>query len=136
MQLLLVTISIILLCFGFSFVFYWVKKAKEPRMGNVISRKQAPTKHKALVTCPLCSSLIGKGEKVKSVAFPSSNNERIMHISGCDHCLYGEKRRVCPVCLSSLSRDEILVARMFESDGKIRVKIFGCSKCGGKAAEL
>jgi hypothetical protein len=76
---------------------------------------------------------------VKSVATRLANGDKLLHISGCPHCLYGEERRMCPVCSAELTRDEILVAKMTISvgstGGKNNVRIFGCSRCGGKAAE-
>jgi hypothetical protein len=61
---------------------------------------------------------------------------KLLHISGCPHCLYGEARRVCPVCGAVLTRDEILAATMTDDvNGGKRVRIFGCSRCGGSAAE-
>jgi RNase P subunit RPR2 len=142
MQLLTLIISVILLCFGLSFVF-WRKKTPDSTKASPPNPLRRTNPHpersdmdKKIVFCPLCSTALTQGERVKSIAFPSLKSERIMHIKGCPHCLDGEKTRFCPVCNAILRKDEILTARMTAAAGKTSVKIFGCSRCGGKAAEL
>ncbi|MDR1216038.1 MAG: hypothetical protein LBK25_05085 [Treponema sp.] len=120
--LLLITIGIMLIWFGLSFLFKR-RNLVEKTIEAVPARKSA---------CPLCSALLEKGERIRSIAFPQSTrliNERIMDIRGCPHCLHGGRQRICPVCSALLSVDDTLIARMIENNGKTQVKICGCSKC-------
>jgi hypothetical protein len=83
-------------------------------------------------TCPVCSTLLEHGERVKSSVFPSANGQyRIMNISGCVYCLEGGRPRKCPVCGTSLDDEEFLIARMFEKPGRSHVHVIGCSRCKG-----
>jgi RNase P subunit RPR2 len=121
--LLLIMASFMLIWFGLSFFFKRMKSSSRETVAAVLAKKPA---------CPLCSAPLEDGENLRSTAFPQSVrliNERIMCIKGCPHCLYKERQRTCPVCSALLSIDDVLVARMIESGGKISVKIFGCSKC-------
>jgi hypothetical protein len=120
--LLLITIGIMLIWFGLSFLFKR-RNSLEKTVEAVPARKPA---------CPLCSAILEDGESIRSIAFPQSSrliNERIMGIRGCPHCLHGGRQRICPVCSAFLSVDDMLIARMIENNGKTRVKIFGCSQC-------
>jgi hypothetical protein len=120
--------GVLLVYFGLSFLFKRLKKTPPaPTRADTVKGAQ---------TCPICSSLLANGERIKSVAFPAINRSRIMHIKGCPHCLNGGESRYCPVCAAGLNLDEILVARVSETNGLPRVRIFGCSHCGGKAAAL
>lgn len=139
MQLLMLIISVILLCLTLSFAFSRTKKARRDVKNTVLPKTEKNIKYseaEKAVLCPICSSVLHKGDRVKSIAFPSINNERIAHIKGCPHCIAGEELRFCPVCKAILRKDEILTARMIQENGKTSMKIFGCSHCGGKASEL
>jgi C4-type Zn-finger protein len=136
---LLVILGVILLYFGFSFLFSRLKKSQG---GGIETKPKKPVlspaqRRNSRQSCPICGTILKNGEKVSSVAFPAGKKgERIMHISGCPHCLYGSTIRRCPVCFGTLNQDQILVAKVTETNGKTHIRIFGCSKCGGKAAEL
>jgi predicted nucleic acid-binding Zn ribbon protein len=81
-------------------------------------------------TCPVCSALLKKGERVKSTAITSLGGyDRLMHISGCVYCLEGIRARICPVCGSQLNDDEYLIARLFEKPKRSHVHIQGCTRC-------
>jgi predicted nucleic acid-binding Zn ribbon protein len=83
-------------------------------------------------TCPICSSPLEYGEKVKSAAFPGIPNQgRTMHISGCVYCMDGSRQRTCPVCGTALRVDEYLIARMFDQPGRSHVHVLGCTQCRG-----
>ena len=85
-------------------------------------------------TCPVCSAKLDDGQLVSSLAFPSMNGgkDRFMHIRGCTHCLYGNRERVCPVCVIILRANEILICRLFERPGRrAHVHVLGCTKCKG-----
>ena len=81
-------------------------------------------------TCPVCSAILERGERVKSSAFPSMGGyDRLMHISGCKYCLEGDSPRVCPVCKTILRPNEFLVARLFDKPVRSHVHVLGCSCC-------
>ena len=81
-------------------------------------------------SCPLCSSLLGPGERVKSDIYPG-RGDRIMRIFGCPRCLppFGRVARVCPVCHGALHPDGWVVARYFERPGRRHVHVLGCTIC-------
>jgi hypothetical protein len=141
MELILTTIGVVLLCLGFYALRNRTKKpgretrpsmtADEPRIRRAAA---APVKIVKPPRCPVCSSILNDGERVKSAAISLAKGEKLLHISGCPHCLYGEEKRACPVCFAEITRDEFLTAKMTIQDGKNNVKIFGCSHCAEKAA--
>ena len=82
--------------------------------------------------CPICSSPLGNGDLVRTLAYPSitGGKDRLMHIRGCFNCIEGNLERNCPVCGAPLGDDEILVARMFERPRRRpHVHVLGCSRC-------
>ncbi|MDR2304119.1 MAG: hypothetical protein LBE10_05985 [Treponema sp.] len=125
-----VLIGLVLLWFGYTLyfspqsIFFGFEKKKRRRRPRGEGTPGAPQ------TCPVCSALLSPGELVKSVAFPSfTGKDRLMYISGCNHCLNGDRLRSCPVCGSRLRDNEILVARMFDRPRRSHVHIIGCSRC-------
>jgi len=99
------------------------------------SRKAARTKAGADAqagarSCPLCSSVLGPGERVTSKLFPGKG-DRIMHIMGCVHCWPAgiSAPRICPVCGGALNAEEWVTARYFESIGRRHVHVLGCPHC-------
>jgi len=80
--------------------------------------------------CPLCSSTLGPGERIKSDIYPGSG-DRLMRIFGCPRCLGPDSAapRACPVCGSGLGRESWAVARYFERPGRRHVHILGCPAC-------
>lgn len=87
--------------------------------------------------CPLCSTPLGPGERVKSDIYPGKG-DRMMRIFGCPRCLppTGNFPRVCPVCLRVLPPEGWVVARYFERPGRRHVHVLGCTACrpvGGEA---
>jgi hypothetical protein len=87
--------------------------------------------------CPLCSSALGPGERVKSSIFPGKA-DRIMHIFGCAHCwpasaadAQARRPRICPVCRKTLAPEAWVVARYFERPDRRHVHVLGCSACRG-----
>ena len=133
--LAIVTIGIVLLCFGFSLF------AKQFALLR-LSWWQSKTEHKKHrktgnpgepQVCPVCSARLNKGELVSSLAYPSltGGRDRLMHIRGCYYCLNGNSIRRCPVCGANLRSDEYLIARLFERPHQHRshVHVMGCSRC-------
>ena len=137
--LIFVVIGIILLWFGYTLFF----SLGIPTLGG--GKGFRFRRHRSLKpkgkgtpgdpqTCPVCSAKLDDGQLVSSLAFPSMNGgkDRFMHIRGCSYCLYGNRDRVCPVCVRVLRGDEILICRLFERPGRrAHVHVLGCTKCKG-----
>ena len=92
----------------------------------------------SLKPCPICGSLLEKGQLVKSIVFQGgvkagNITERMSHIFGCPHCypVNSKTPRICPVCQQVLAADGYLVARMFERPDRERkhVHVLGCTAC-------
>jgi hypothetical protein len=92
----------------------------------------------SLKTCPVCGSVLEKGQLVKSVVFQGgvkagAVTERMSHIFGCPFCYPANTGtpRICPVCRRIIPADGYLFARMFERAGRDRkhVHVLGCTAC-------
>ena len=82
--------------------------------------------------CPLCSSRLARGQRLKSEAFPSVSGgmDRLMYIHGCFNCLETGLPRQCPICGMELDVEDFLVTRMFERPRrKNHVHVLGCNHC-------
>lgn len=88
--------------------------------------------------CPICHTMLKRGETVHSIVFGKKNEDTIAHLFGCPYCYPNNNKhvRVCPVCRSDLPAEGYLVARMFERKGKRHVHVLGCTECrnAGRAA--
>jgi hypothetical protein len=116
--------------------------ARGARSGRVRSRGAEGTGGSR--TCPLCSSRLDGGERVKSKLFPG-RGDRIMHIFGCPRCWPStptadaapRPRRICPVCGAEIGREGWAVARYFEraagagGGNRAHVHVLGCTECRG-----
>jgi hypothetical protein len=92
--------------------------------------KESQVSSGTLVLCPVCSSIIKKGDKIKTVAY-SHGKEKITLIYGCPVC-YPPKidvKRICPVCKKELGKDGYLIGRMWEEKNKKHLHIYGCTLC-------
>ncbi len=134
-SLVLVIMGVLLLWFGYS-LFSNLSKNTSSRGGKKRRKHVKEGVPGAPRTCPVCSALLDRGERVKSSAFPSMGGaDRLMHISGCPHCLTGGRPRKCPVCGVMLKSEEILIARMFEKPGRSHVHVLGCTRCRGPRSQ-
>jgi hypothetical protein len=102
------------------------------RRGLVVEAGESGSPHERVRpgACPLCSSILAPGARIKSDIFPG-RGDRLMRIFGCPHCLAPENAvpRSCPVCGADLPRDGWAVARYFESPGRRHVHVLGCPAC-------
>jgi RNA polymerase subunit RPABC4/transcription elongation factor Spt4 len=123
--------GIFLLWFGYTLFFSLPASGQSPGHKNRLRPKGGSASGaSSRTTCPVCSALLEKGERVKSAAFPSTGGtDRLMHIAGCVYCLGGGRTRVCPVCGSQLFEDEYLIARLFDKPGRSHVHVLGCNRC-------
>lgn len=82
--------------------------------------------------CPVCGSILKKGESVKSAVYPGED-DKLCYIYGCPNCFSTCKEgliRQCPVCKKTLAQGSHLIARYFErKTGQKRVHILGCPEC-------
>ncbi|HUX50424.1 MAG TPA: hypothetical protein VMW73_06480 [Spirochaetia bacterium] len=101
--------------------------------------KRTRKSFEVLKPCPICRTMLRRGETVHSVVFGKKNEDTITHIFGCPYCYpqNSEHSRVCPVCRQELSPDGYLIGRMFERRGngeeraKRHVHVLGCTECRG-----
>jgi len=134
--LVLVIIGAVLLWFGYSLFagqLTRVRRSMKPRAKRQQKRNTANAGDPK--TCPVCKSRLADGELVQTMAYPSitGGRDRLMHIQGCVYCIRGDFERSCPVCQSSLSARDKLVARMFERPlRRNHIHILGCFKCKRK----
>jgi hypothetical protein len=98
--------------------------------------------------CPLCSTLLNRGERVHTVVFSGGDSDRetdqereksrrdvLVHMFGCPYCRppTGAARRYCPVCRHEIPSEGYVVARMFAREKRKHVHVLGCTECrGGK----
>ena len=83
--------------------------------------------------CPLCCTVLKKGEQLKTKVYPSDGGDRLCSIYGCPHCypmVEPDANRFCPVCKVPVQTDSYLVARLFDrSKTDKHVRILGCKEC-------
>lgn len=90
-----------------------------------------------LKPCPLCGSMLRKGETVHSVVFSGgalakgSSEDYLAHLFGCPYChpANREHPRTCPVCTKIIPAGGYVIARMFEKPGRKHVHVLGCTEC-------
>lgn len=93
-----------------------------------------------LKPCPLCGTMLRRGETVHSVVFSggalakgsrSGSEDYLAHLFGCPYCYPAnqEHPRECPVCNRKIPGDGYVVARMFEKPGRKHVHVLGCTEC-------
>jgi hypothetical protein len=117
----LAAIGVALLSVWFVIFWHYMPKIRANKKG------EAPAKAR---NCPLCGSLLARGEVVKSVVFPGKP-DRIMHVFGCPHCLPpdGELERICPVCKKTVQVGGYVIGRYFEAPGRHHLHVLGCTSC-------
>ncbi len=103
-----------------------------------------------LKPCPLCGTMLRRGETVHSVVFsgpahaesitpgtaarkPASRqiDDCLAHLFGCPYChpANDDHPRNCPVCSRTIPADGYVIARMFEQPGRKHVHVLGCTEC-------
>lgn len=117
----------LLLLIGAYFLFT-IKNKKNETSDNVAKGKPG-----APGVCPICCTILKKGEQLKTKVYPSDGGDRLCSIYGCPHCypvMEHDAERLCPVCKASVQTDSYLIARLFDR-GKTdkHVRILGCKKC-------
>ncbi|MBU8913441.1 MAG: hypothetical protein KOO61_05410 [Spirochaetales bacterium] len=100
-----------------------------------------------LKPCPLCGTMLRRGETVHSVVFSGGTKaanatttanttttrpaDYLTHIFGCPYCHPANPGhpRKCPVCEKIVPEDGHVIARMFDKPGKKHVHVLGCTQC-------
>ncbi|MBP5158572.1 MAG: hypothetical protein K6G18_01905 [Treponema sp.] len=125
------------------FIFFMLRfivssDREEKKAGLKKANDEAQKKAEArglLVSCPLCSSPLAKGEDIVSKVYrPMNVPDQLCTIDGCPHCFPRPEpglRRVCPVCGKEVPlKTGHLNARLFNyEDGKKHVVVTGCTEC-------
>lgn len=95
--------------------------------------------------CPLCRTMLRRGERVHTVVYSGAPprqgvarrgevRDAITHMFGCPYCKPGSSSatanaRICPVCRATLPKEAYVVARMFEREGRKHIHVLGCTEC-------
>ncbi len=112
-------------------------------LANRMARKSR-SQLEVLKPCPLCATMLRRGETVHSVVFsgssprdrsPSQSEDSLAHLFGCPYCHPANEShpRVCPVCSKRIPPDGYVIARMFEKPGRKHVHVLGCTECRHQA---
>ncbi|MBN1686518.1 MAG: hypothetical protein JW852_07670, partial [Spirochaetales bacterium] len=99
------------------------KKNEERKTGKKPSAQERPVR-----PCPLCGSLLVKGETVKTIVYPSTG-DTLAEVYGCPYC-YGVNAtavRICPVCKKPVPDGGYVIGRMFKEGRHLHV--LGCTRC-------
>jgi len=111
--------------------------------------KKTRDNFEVLKPCPLCGTMLRRGETVHSVVFsgpahtsiasgtaapkPASRqiDDYLAHLFGCPYChpANDEHPRTCPACSRTIPADGYVIARMFEKPGRKHVHVLGCTEC-------
>ena len=119
-----------------------LKKNDYSALANRMARRSRSAL-KVLKPCPLCRTMLSRGERVHTVVFsrqpvaadgstrPPKIKESMVHMFGCPYCRppEGTQSRTCPVCKREIRSDGYAIARMFERSGRKHVHVLGCTEC-------
>ena len=130
-----IIISIAFFVFAYSLYTRFTKKKSSKE-----NKKDTSEKIPSGVNCPLCGSILMKGENLSSRIFrpikTGTDEDQRCTILGCPHCLpYCQNgiKRTCPVCKKNVPLDGYLIARLFTyKTGKRHVRITACTECSKK----
>ena len=110
--------------------------------------KRSRARLEVLKPCPLCGSMLRRGETVHSVVFSgpaykqaaSTKRSRrpddsIAHLFGCPYChpANESRPRTCPVCSRTVPAGGYVIARMFERPDRKHVHVLGCTECRNRS---
>ena len=124
-------------------------KLRKNDYSSLANRMAKKSRHQLalLKPCPICGTMLGPGERVKTTVFSgdgkramdpqreSFNSRRIedalVHMYGCPYCYppNGEHLRRCPVCKGEIPETGYVVARMFMRKERKHVHVLGCTEC-------
>jgi len=127
----------------FSLLFGSILKGRKGRFRYDKERQKTGSK-----TCPICGSVLKKGEKIHSIVFTGKktsiknvggigSGDKVIHIYGCPYCYPIETgvKRICPVCKKEIPDSGYLIGRIWNRKGKIHLHILGCTQCAVNTIE-
>lgn len=136
MEYLVLLGLVIFIFFMLRFIVSSDREEKKGRLKKANDEAQKKAEARGLlVSCPLCSSPLAKGEDIVSKVYrPMNVPDQLCTIDGCPHCFPRPEpglRRVCPVCGKEVPlKTGHLNARLFNyEDGKKHVVVTGCTEC-------
>ncbi len=118
---LLVLAALIALVSFLAWTLVRLRRTDYSVLANHMARRTRDQLH-VMRPCPVCHSMLQRGERVNTIVYGKGEEDRIAHIFGCRYCFPhnpGHQRR-CPVCDSVLAPDGYLIARMFERRVPVR----------------
>lgn len=118
-----------------------LRKGDYAVLANRMAKRERANLH-LMRPCPLCGTLLQRGERVHSVVYPAGERnagmpvESLVHMYGCPHCRppQGTQPRICPVCKETVPTDGYVIGRMFENEKRKHVRVLGCTRCRGAKA--
>lgn len=126
MEYIVVVLLLIIIFILWRFSFSPLKRNTKKKKDNSQENRGNPTGF-----CPLCSSDLYPGQRVKSKKYPSETNDTLMDVFGCPHCIppYGKKDRICPVCNKKIPKSGYVIGRYFTRPDKQHLHVLGCTQC-------
>ena len=124
-------VAVVLIVWGLSRLFSVISRRKMQK--KMQSREEKAAAQGFIVHCPLCNSVLAKGENIISRVYrPMNTPEQYCVVNGCPHCYPAVEaglERLCPVCGKKVPLDGYLVSHLFcKPNGKRHVHITGCSE--------
>ena len=132
-----------------SVLIYALVKLRKSNFSQLANRMAKKTREnlEVLKPCPLCGTMLRRGETVHSVVFSGGSAtsttakpetgrggrpvDYLTHIFGCPYChpANTEHPRKCPVCDDVVPADGYVIARMFDKPGRKHAHVLGCTEC-------
>lgn len=119
-----------------------LKARKTDYQGLALHMAKKEREHfEVLKPCPLCASLLHKGQHLKTrvIEVTASSRQagkqvvdRLAEVYGCPHCWPSNPGhpRICPACKKTLGPQDLVQARYFErQEGRNHLRILGCPAC-------
>ncbi len=105
-------------------ILFQTKKTSLPRKQG--RKAEAPPER--LRPCPLCGTMLRKGETVKTTIYPAKG-DTLAEVYGCPYC-YGDRAtatRICPYCRKPVPDGGHVIGRMFKE--RRHLHVLGCTGC-------
>lgn len=154
------TIVLLILTAIIAYLVYTIIRLRKGDYRQLADRMAQKSREslEVLKPCPLCNTMLQRGERVRSIVFSGDGKTRheeqirpgqragpdtriqeaITHMLGCPHC-YGPQARAdrrCPVCNDVLAEEDYVIARMFIRKGRKHIHVLGCTRCRGRSRSV
>ena len=159
-QVTIHTVVLFVLVLIIAYLLYTIVRLRKTDYSQLANRmaKKSRESLDVLKPCPLCNTMLHRGERIRTVVFSGDEKSRheedlrpgqrvgtegrvedaIAHMYGCRHC-YGSDAhadRRCPVCNDVLKDDDYVVARLFVRTGRKHLHVLGCTRCRAGSRRL